>query len=134
MGRTADEPERGAGPTTRHDSVADDRDDWMLVVDVREFDDHYVIRAELPGVAADDIKVAVEDGVLLLTGERPRIWHDPQNPHRGACCRRHFARSISLPFDAVGDRFEITRENGAVEVRFAKLYAPAPDAPKQTSE
>ncbi|KEZ77219.1 Hsp20/alpha crystallin family protein [Salinisphaera hydrothermalis] len=134
MGQTTDKPDRDAQTSAGHRVATDDRDDWMLVVDVREFADHYVIRAELPGVAAGAIKVAVEDGMLLLSGERPRVWHDPQRPHPGACGQRHFARSISLPFDADSRRFDVAPEQGAVEVRFARLYAPVPDALRELPE
>lgn len=116
MNRVTGTPGRD-GDAPANDDLAEDRDDWMLTVDIREIEGHYLIRAELPGVAADDIELSVEHGMLLLTGERPRLWHtENRGPHR----YRHFARSISLPFDALPDRFDAIRRDGVVEIRFAK--------------
>ena len=43
---------------------------WSPVVDIEETEQDYVIRAELPGLDKDKVKVTVEDGVLTLSGER----------------------------------------------------------------
>ncbi|MGN8200282.1 Hsp20/alpha crystallin family protein [Salinisphaera sp. RV14] len=108
-------------------------DDWMLSVDIRGFARHYLIRIELPGVAARDIGLSVNNGVLLLTGERPRLWH---GEHRGYAPRlghqRHFARSLSLPVDASCEGFEVTREDGAVEIRFARQDSVSPGGANQS--
>src|SRR5262249_46608037 len=44
--------------------------DWMPTVDISETDGEYLIKAELPEIKKEDVKVAVEDGVLTLQGER----------------------------------------------------------------
>ena len=43
---------------------------WYPAVDVLESKDSYLIRAELPGMKREDIKVEVKDGTLVLSGER----------------------------------------------------------------
>ena len=43
---------------------------WNPAVDLYEKDDHFVIKAELPGVDKNDIKVDLKDRVLTLSGER----------------------------------------------------------------
>ena len=44
---------------------------WMPSVDVREENERFVVRADLPRVAAKDIDVSAEDGVLTIRGDRP---------------------------------------------------------------
>ena len=56
---------------------------WMPAVDVYETDDHaLVVSAELPGIESKDVSVALDNGVLTITGERkvdgevdPERWH-----------------------------------------------------------
>lgn len=55
------------GDTTKEDlTVAD----WTPLVDIIEDDKEYLIKAELPEVKKEDVKVTVERGVLNITGER----------------------------------------------------------------
>jgi HSP20 family protein len=44
--------------------------DWSPTADIGETDTKYLIRASLPAVKNDDVKVIREDGVLTLSGER----------------------------------------------------------------
>src|SRR4029077_1145315 len=44
--------------------------EWAPLVDITEDDKEYLIKAELPDVKKEDVKVAVENGVLTLSGER----------------------------------------------------------------
>ena len=44
--------------------------DWVPTVDISENDGEYLIKAELPEVKKEDVKVTVEDGVLTLQGAR----------------------------------------------------------------
>ena len=44
--------------------------DWMPTVDISETEGEYLIKAELPEVKKEEVKVTVENGVLTLQGER----------------------------------------------------------------
>src|SRR5437588_12289358 len=44
---------------------------WSPSVDLQEENDRFVLRADVPGVAAKDIEVSTEDGTLTVGGERP---------------------------------------------------------------
>ena len=44
--------------------------EWAPLVDIVEHDTEYLIKAELPGIKKDDVKVTVQDDVLTITGER----------------------------------------------------------------
>jgi HSP20 family protein len=43
---------------------------WAPVADISETDDAYVIKADLPGVKKEDVKIELGDGVLMLSGQR----------------------------------------------------------------
>ena len=49
--------------------------DWSPAVDIVEEKDRFVLRADVPGVAASDIDVSMEDGVLSISGERHTEKH-----------------------------------------------------------
>ena len=94
---------------------------WYPAVDVLESKDSYLIRAELPGMKKEDIKVEVKDGALVLSGER-----GSEKPAEGVEYRHvervaaKFWRSFSLPETAKQDGIEATYKDGILEVRVPK--------------
>jgi len=62
FGRPVARPESGKEAIT----VAD----WIPAVDISETDAEYLIKAELPEVKKEDVKVTVQHGVLTIHGER----------------------------------------------------------------
>ncbi len=44
--------------------------DWMFIIDIQETETEYLIKAELPEVRKEDVKVTLESGVLTIQGER----------------------------------------------------------------
>src|SRR5919202_6168507 len=51
---------------------------WMPAMDLVEHDDHFVLRADLPGMTDDDINIEVRDNTLTLSGERKAEHEDRQ--------------------------------------------------------
>ena len=47
--------------------------DWSPLVDIVEDDKEFLVKAELPEMRREDVKVTVEEGVLTITGERKQI-------------------------------------------------------------
>ena len=94
---------------------------WSPVVDIEETEQDYVIRAELPGLDKDKVKVTVEDGVLTLSGERDLERTVEETYHRIERSHGTFSRSFTLPEDSdaesVAARLPI---NGVLAVRVAK--------------
>lgn len=72
--------------------------DWSPVVDVLETEKEYVIKAELPEVKKDDVKITVQDGVLTIQGERKSETEEKgRRFHRIERSYGSFVRSFSMP-------------------------------------
>ena len=100
---------------------------WYPAVDVLESKDAYLIRAELPGMTREDIKVEVKDGNLVLSGERksekPADGVEYRHVERIAA---KFWRSFSLPETAKQDGIEATYKEGILEIRVPKAEEAKP--------
>jgi len=94
---------------------------------VLESKDSYLIRAELPGMKREDIKVEVKDGILILSGETKS-----EKPVDGVEYRRiervaaKFWRSFTLPETAKQDGIEAAYKDGILEVRVPKMEEAKP--------
>jgi HSP20 family protein len=99
----------------RHDSEID----WFPAVDLLENHREYVLYADLPGLDSDTVKVAVENGVLSITGSR-------NTPSEGGDFRRierprgRFIRLIALPDDARPSEIQVAFHQGTLTVRVAR--------------
>lgn len=95
--------------------------DWYPPVDVLETDAEYYLKVELPEVNKRDVRVTVENGVLLLQGERKE---EPKNTG----CRIHrlerpygrFLRSFTLPDSVEMARVKAEFKDGMLYVRLPK--------------
>lgn len=100
---------------------------WHPAVDVLESKDTYLIRAELPGMKREDIKVEVKDGTLVLSGERisekPTEGVEYRHVERVAA---KFWRSFSLPETVKQDGIEATYKDGILEIRVPKMEQAKP--------
>ena len=91
---------------------------WLPLVDITEDDKEYLIKAELPEVKKDEVKVTVESGVLTISGER-KFEKEEKNKryHRIERAYGSFTRSFAVPDDSkVGAEFK----DGVLTVRLAK--------------
>jgi HSP20 family protein len=72
--------------------------EWSPAVDISETDAEYLIKAEIPEVDRKDVKVAVQDGVLSIQGERRQEKEEKgKRFHRIERSYGSFARSFTLP-------------------------------------
>jgi HSP20 family protein len=94
---------------------------WLPAMDLVEGEDHYVLRADLPGLGEDDVKIEVEDNVLTVSGER-RAEHEERKEgyHRVERAYGSFSRSLTLPEGVEPERVEASFERGVLEVRIPK--------------
>jgi HSP20 family protein len=87
---------------------------WLPLVDITEDDKEYLIKAELPEVKKDEVKVTVENGVLTISGER-KFEQEEQNKryHRVERAYGSFTRSFSVPDDADSAKVGAEREGAS---------------------
>jgi len=94
---------------------------WLPLVDITEDDKQYLIKAELPEVKKEDVKVTVENGVLTLSGERKFEKEEKDKKyHRIERSYGSFTRSFSVPDDADDAKVAAEFKDGVLTVRLAK--------------
>jgi HSP20 family protein len=94
-----------------------DRAVWAPTIEVREHDGNYVVRADLPGLKPEDVKVEVTDAGLVIEGERKSEAREDQGGvHRSEIQYGYFARVIPLPDGANVDRANAKFDNGVLEI------------------
>ena len=97
--------------------------DWTPSVDIEEAEDKYLIKADLPGVARDDIEVKLENGVLSIRGEkRTEKTSDEEGGKRHRTERFHgtFARSFTLPDAVRADAIDASYRDGVLSLTIPK--------------
>jgi len=94
---------------------------WTPAVDIFETGNAIVLKAELPGLHAEDIDIEVDENVLTLRGERR--FEDKVDEGRYYRLERaygHFGRSLTLPQGVKADEIAATFDNGVLTVRVPK--------------
>lgn len=95
--------------------------DWAPAVDIVEEKDRFILRADVPGVAAADIEVSMEDGVLTIAGERHTEKHENvEGVKRFERVSGKFYRRFSLPDTADAEGISAKSTNGILEVSIPK--------------
>ncbi len=95
--------------------------DWVPAVDIREEPDRFVIHADVPGVAPEDIEVNMENGVLTIRGERKDDSEEEKEGYkRIERVRGTFFRRFSLPDTADAEQISAKARNGVLEVVIPK--------------
>ena len=114
-------------PADRKESLA--ASDWSPLVDIAEKGDGYELKLDLPEVRKEDLKVTVENGVLIITGER-RFEKEDQGTkyHRVERAYGSFARSFTLPDNADPSKVNAEFKDGLLKVRIVKDEKAKPKA------
>ena len=95
--------------------------EWAPLVDIVEDDKEYLIKAEIPGIKKEEIKVGVQDDVLTISGERKYEKEEKDKKfHRVERAYGSFARSFTLPEDSDGDKINAEFKDGILNVRLPK--------------
>jgi HSP20 family protein len=94
---------------------------WMPAMDLVETDEHFVLRADLPGLDEDDVKIEFEDGTLTVSGER-KAEHQSKNAgyYRVERAFGTFSRSLTLPQGIDPEAVSASFDRGVLEVRIPK--------------
>jgi len=91
--------------------------DWSPEVDISEDDHGYLLKADLPEMKKDDVRVTVEDGILSVSGERKTEKEDQKRKfHRIERCYGTFRRSFTLPEDTDSTKVTAEFRDGVLKV------------------
>jgi len=132
MRRFSEEMDRAFGRMFENFSLSQGRGfgestTWSPAVEVFERDNNIVVRAELPGMSKDDVKVEMTDEGLVIQGERKR---EKEEEHEGWCRSEwsygEFHRLIPMPEGVDADQAKASFENGVLEVS-----APIPESTRR---
>ena len=96
---------------------------WIPNVDIQEFGDHFQFYVDLPGVDVGKVDITLNDGVLIVSGEReyPTETKDEQVvSHRTERGRGRFYRRFALPETVDVDNVKATGNNGVLEITVPK--------------
>ena len=95
--------------------------EWAPLVDISEDDKEYLIKAELPEVKKENVKVTAEEGTLTITGERKFEKEEKgKKYHRVERAYGSFGRIFSLPDDASPGKVTAEFRDGVLTVHLAK--------------
>jgi HSP20 family protein len=90
---------------------------WIPAMDLLEEDDHFVLRADLPGLDEGDVNVELEDNVLTISGERKSQHGDRKDGYyRIERAAGSFSRSLTLPEGIDAESIRARFEKGVLEV------------------
>jgi HSP20 family protein len=94
---------------------------WVPPMDLVEAEDHFVLKADLPGLAEGDVSIEVQDGTLTISGER-KAEHEARERgwYRIERSFGSFSRSLTLPEGVDADRISARFDRGVLEVTIPK--------------
>jgi HSP20 family protein len=103
--------------------------DWAPSVDITENTEEFQIKAELPEVKKEDVKVQVEDGVLTISGERKQEKEEKDKKwHRVERSYGSFMRTFNLPDNVDDAKIRADYKDGVLTLRLPKSATAKPKA------
>jgi HSP20 family protein len=103
--------------------------EWTPTADISETDKEYLIRAQLPAVKKDDVKVTVDDGMITIQGERKQQKEETSEKfHRVESFHGNFVRSFTLPDNVDVAAIRCEDKDGVLTVRLPKTARDKPRA------
>ena len=95
--------------------------DWAPAVDVEETDKEYLVRADLPAIRKEDVKVGIDHGMLTLEGERRHEKEEKGRKfHRVERAYGRFMRRLELPMDVDEKKVAAEFRDGVLNVHLPK--------------
>ena len=105
--------------------------DWTPSVDISETDQEYRIKMEIPGVQKEDVDVSINQGVLMIHGERKSEKEEQgEKYHRVERAYGSFARSFSLPEDVDDNGIDARFKDGMLFLKLRKSEKAKPKSIK----
>jgi HSP20 family protein len=100
---------------------------WVPAMDLFEAEDHFVVKADLPGLRQDDVSIEIRDNALTISGERKAEQEQRERGwYRVERATGRFSRSLTLPEGVEPDSVAAEFDNGVLEVRIPKPEARKP--------
>lgn len=94
---------------------------WVPAMDLVETEEHFVLRADLPGLSEEDVSIQLEDNVLTVSGERETEHEDRREGyHRVERSSGRFSRALTLPDGVDPEAIQASFDRGVLEVRVPK--------------
>ncbi|NOR17694.1 Hsp20 family protein [candidate division WOR-3 bacterium] len=102
---------------------------WTPILDIEESNGNIVVKAEIPGMEKDEIKVSVRNNMLSISGERKQeIETKDKTFHRIERSYGKFSRIITLPSEVDADKIKAAYKDGVLNIILPK---PESMKPKQ---
>jgi len=97
-------------------------EEWSPSVDISETEDKLLIKAELPGLEANDVNVSISGDLLTIKGEKKKEEEEKDEHHH--YIERYagsFQRSFRLPVNVQADKVEAAFDKGVLNVTLPKV-------------
>jgi HSP20 family protein len=94
---------------------------WAPAMDLVEGDDHFLLKADLPGLGEDDVNIEIQDNTLTVSGER-KAEHETRERgwYRVERSFGRFSRSLTLPEGVNPEAVSAEFDKGVLSVRIPK--------------
>ena len=103
--------------------------DWTPPVDIEETEKEYLIKAELPDVKKEDVKVETLDGVLTLEGERKQEKEEKGKKfYKLERSYGKFVRQFALPIEVEAAKIQAEFKEGMLNIHLPKTAVAKPKA------
>jgi len=100
---------------------------WTPVFDVYEDKDNFIVKAELPGMKKEDISVSLQDGNLIISGERKsETRNEGAEVYRAERYFGKFERAVSLPTTVAANKVKAEYRDGVLTVTLPKTEEAKP--------
>lgn len=102
---------------------------YAPAIDIVREDDAIVVKADVPGIAPDEVKIKAENGILTISGEHEQTDEERTDDDRFLRRERSygfFSRSLALPEGVDPEAIAAHTRDGVLEVRI-----PLPDQPQK---
>jgi HSP20 family protein len=94
---------------------------WIPVIDIEEDNENFIVKAELPGLKREDVKISVRGNLLTISGERKQEEETKNKTyHRVERSYGKFSRTISLPSEVDMNKIKAVYKDGVLIITLPK--------------
>ncbi|KAE9584558.1 putative small heat shock protein HSP20 [Lupinus albus] len=100
---------------------------WSLSGHIKEKDEHYKLRYNMPGIAKEDVKITIDNGLLRIKGEHKEENEENGDDYWSLSTYGYYNSSIVLPNDAKVDEIKAELKDGVLIVTIPRTEKPKKD-------